>query len=366
MHFCNLLNRTTCLALLFVTLPFFSISERPLFAQKRRLKFNDSQPQHYQLSARASKIDSRVREYPKIGFVFKSGKKIQDLEHASVDTRVKPRGKLVIWLMRHNEKLFDRLSSYGMHSIQVHYANRWFTKVCLEKPVGESCRGNVRLEAATGEDFSDQVAIAKPDSMRERALQFVKWLHKENPQGKWNYFLTKDGKDLRWDDVIMAGSSHGSTTSARFAVYQKVSRVVMLCGPRDQLQTWQSLPSATPSNRYFGFSHVLDDGWRGDHYCRSWELLGLNKHGPIVNVDKSKPPYKNTRRLVTNFDVGNNRRRAHSSVVPGGSAGKDKRGKFIHEAVWRYLFTHPIKRTGKPTPHDPNCTKDHRKALKKR
>ena len=30
--------------------------------------------------------------------------------------------------------------------------------------------------------------------MMERALQFVKWLAKENPQGRWDYFLTPDGK----------------------------------------------------------------------------------------------------------------------------------------------------------------------------
>ncbi len=355
---------SSCLLLLFIG-TIITVPGTPAFAKQIRLRYKDQTPQYYKLSARASEIDSRVREYPKIGFVFEAGGKVQDLEHAAVDTRVKPRGKLVIWMMSHNERLFDRLASYGLHSIQVHYANRWFSKICRENPVGETCRGNVRLEAATGEDFSDQVAIAKPDSMMVRAVQFVKWLDKKNPQANWRYYLTRDGNDLRWEDVIMAGSSHGSTTSARFAVHQKVSRVVMFCGPRDQLQTWQSLPSKTPSNRYFGFSHVLDGGWTADHYCRSWELLGLNEHGPIVNVDQSKPPYQNSRRLITNFDVGNNTRRAHSSVVPGGAAGKDAQGNFIHEDVWRYLFTHPVNKTGKPTPLDPGCLKDQRKDLKK-
>ncbi len=96
-----------------------------------------------------------------------------------------------------------------------------------------------------------------------------------------------------------------------------MSRVVAFCGPRDQYQSWQGLPSATPENRYFGFSHVLDGGWTADHYCRSWELLGMNKFGPIVNVDKTKAPFGNTRRLITDFDVGGDAGRAHSSVVPG-------------------------------------------------
>ncbi|QDT95346.1 BPSS1187 family protein [Gimesia aquarii] len=330
--------------------------------EDRELHYTDPKPQEYKLEARASEIDPRTKEHPELGYVFKSGSKVQDLEHAVVDTRVKPRGKLVIWLMGYNSQLFDRLSSYGLHAIQVHYANRWFSKVCREQPVGETCRGNVRLEAATGENFSNQVDIPKPDGMKERALQFVKWLAKKNPQGKWDFYLTPDGNDLRWEDVIMAGSSHGSTTAARFAKHQKVGRVVMFCGPRDQLQNWQTLPSATPTNRYFGFSHVLDGGWTADHYCRSWELIGLHEYGPIVNVDKAMPPYANTRRLITDFDVKKNTRRAHSSVVPGGNAGKDAKGKYIHEQVWKYLFTHPIEKTGKPVPMDPRCNKNQRES----
>ncbi|HAW30165.1 MAG TPA: hypothetical protein DCY03_18920, partial [Planctomycetaceae bacterium] len=181
----------------------------PLQAAERTLRYRDRKPQEYKLTARASKIDPRTKEHPEIDYVFEAKGKPQDVEHAVVDTRVKPRGKLVIWLMGYNSQLFDRLSSYGLHAIQVHYANRWFSKVCRENPVGETCRGNVRLEAATGEDYSDQVSIPHPDGMKERALQFVKWLAKENPQGQWDYYLTPDGKDLRWEDVIMAGSSHG-------------------------------------------------------------------------------------------------------------------------------------------------------------
>lgn len=329
-------------------------------ADRQPLAFDDPQPQRYTLSERASTIDPRVREYPEIDFVFEAGGKVQDTQHAIVDTQVQPRGKLVIWLMGHNGELFDRLADYGLHAIQVHYANRWFSKLCQEDPVGEMCRGNVRLEAATGEDYSDQLDLAQPDGMKERAYRFVKWLARENPQGKWESFLTDDGEALRWDDVIMAGSSHGSTTSARFALHQKVGRVVMFCGPRDQYQNWQKLPSATPTNRFFSFSHVLDRGWVEDHYCRSWELLGLHNHGPIIDVDEVAPPFDNSRRLITRCDVGGDPGRAHSSVVPGRSACKNASGEYVHEPVWRYLFTHPIDKTGQAVPMDDSCEKQQR------
>ena len=321
----------------------------------------DPTAQQYKLSARASEIDSRVMAHPEINFLIETPQgKAADVQNASVDTRVPAKGKLVIWLMGHNQSLFDRVNSYGLHAIQVSYANKWFSICCRENPVGEECRGNIRLEAATGQDFSDDVDIPKPDGMMERSLQFVRWLAQENPQGNWQQFLTADGKGLRWDNVIVAGSSHGSTTASRFAKHQKVSRVVAFCGPRDNYQTWQSLPSATPENRYFGFSHVLDGGWTADHYCRSWEMMGLHQFGPITNVDNAQSPYGNTRRLVTDFDVGGDAKQAHSSVTPGSRSKKDADGNFAHEDVWRYVFTQPVDKVGVAQPLDEGCVKDQR------
>ena len=115
----------------------------------------------------------------------------------------------------------------------------------------------------------------------------------------------------------------------------------MFSGPRDQTQTWQSLPSATPANRFFGFTHVLDTGWP-DHYHRSWKMLGLEKFGPLVNVDKEKPPYKNSRMLISEADVGGDKKRAHGASTPKKSSPKDKNGKYLYEDVWEYLFTHPV------------------------
>jgi hypothetical protein len=336
-----------------------------LYAADEPLVFNDPTPRRYELTVRASQVDPHARPHPEIDFLFEKGGKPADVENASVDTRVKPQGKLVIWLMGYSGPLFERVNSYGLHAIRVHYANGWFAKLSkTAPPADDKFLGKIRLEAATGEDFSDVVNIPKPDGMMERALQFVKWLAKENPPGRWEYFLADDRQGLRWDRVIMAGCSHGSSTAARFAKHQRVDRVVMFCGPRDQFETWQGLPSATPANRFFGFSHVLDGGWTGHHYDRSWELLGLHQFGPIVNVDRVAPLYGNTRRLITDADVKNDARRAHSSVVPGGAAVKDASGQFIHEDVWRYLFTHPVEKVGQPVPHDPGCPMDLRAAAK--
>jgi hypothetical protein len=318
--------------------------------------YKDATPKRHDLSARASQIDNRTKEHPEINFVFEKDGKPSDVEHASVDTRVAPQGKLVIWLMGHNQTLFDRISGYGHHVIQVHYANGWFGKLAKETPPGDDLwLSNIRLEAAIGEDVSKAIEIPKPDSIMERSYQFVKWLDSNHPEGNWNQFLTDDGKGLQWEKVILSGASHGATTSARFAKYQKVDRVVMFCGPRDQLEAWQGLPSATPENRYFGFTHTLDGGWSGDHYCRSWIMLGLNNFGPLVDIDNTKPPYGNSRRLISSADVGGNADRAHSSVTPGKASPKSADGKFLYEDVWKYLFTHPEEQVGDPVKPEADC-----------
>lgn len=312
--------------------------------------------QRFELTARASQIDPRAKEHPEIGFRFTDDKgKPLDVQHAVVDTRVPSKGQLVIWLMGHNQGLFERISSYGLHGIQVHYANGWFGKIPGKERDDGVSLGKIRLEAATGEDHSPLVDIPKPDGMMERSLQLVKWLAKENPEGKWEQFLSADGNGLQWDKVIVSGISHGSTTAARFAKHQKVARVVMFSGPRDQYESWHGFESATPPNRYFGFTHVLDGGWTGDHYCRSWQMLGLAEFGPVVNVDQVAPPYENSRRLITTGEVGNNPDRAHGAVVPGRSAIKGADDKLAHESVWQYLFTHPVDQVGKPVPLDPDC-----------
>src|SRR5690349_17116278 len=98
-----------------------------MYAAEASLVFNDPAPKRYDLTARASQIDPRAQPHPDINFVFEKDGKPQDVQHASVDTRVAPQGKLVIWLMGNSAPLFERVSGYGLHVIRVHYANGWFS-----------------------------------------------------------------------------------------------------------------------------------------------------------------------------------------------------------------------------------------------
>jgi len=330
----------------------------PLFAQ-------DKEGKKYKITARASEIDQRTKEYPDIGYVFSNKGKAADKQLAMVDTAVPSSGRLVIWLMAPPTALFDRLNSYGHHAIQVTYARQWFGQMDKKRQPGDDDHfSGLRLEAATGKDHTKLIDIAHPDGLMERSHQFVKYLVKVNPEGNWQQFLSDDGMGLDWEKVILSGASHGSTTSARLAKHIRLARVVMLSGPRDQTEKWQAAKSATPPERFFGFTHTLDKGWPAHHYCRSWLMLGLNKSGPIINVDDAKPPYSNSRRLITSADVGNNANRAHSASTPGRNSPKGTNGKLLYEDAWKYLYTHPVDKVGASVDPEERCQKTCLKHLK--
>ena len=334
-----------------------------LCAMAAGLHAQDSPQKTYrEYTARASAIDPRVKAYPEIDFLLEKEGKPSDLQHACRRPSSIAKGKLVVWFMGYSPELFHFLADEGFHVLRVHYANGWFNRFGKEPPpLDRYTLGKIRLEAATGQDFSELVAIEKPDGMQHRVGQFLQWLSRQDPEGGWEAFLKQDSTDqpeVDWESVTVSGASHGATTSARFALHQRVDRVVMFCGPRDQYELWQGLESATPKERFFGFSHTLDTGWSGDHYCRSWELLGLQAFGPIVNVEKQSPPYGNSRRLITDADVGGDEKRAHSCVTPGKAAVRNADGNYLHTSVWKYLFTHPTQNVGLPTTSDPNCQLD--------
>ena len=81
----------------------------------------------------------------------------------------------------------------------------------------------------------------------------------------------------------------------------------------------------------------------------------MNQCGDVVNVEKSSPPYENTRRLITDCDLRGNVRQAHSGVVPKQSAFRNDEGTFRHEAVWKYLFLHPVEKIGEAVSPDTDC-----------
>jgi hypothetical protein len=146
------------------------------------------------------------------------------------------------------------------------------------------------------------VKVPRADSVEERMLKALPYLQTKNPQGDWAYYLQKDGK-IRWSDVIFIGHSHGATSSAAFAKIRRVWRAISLSGPRDDNPvpaTWLTMPSATPLDRYYGFTGTTD-AQHADH-IKSMELQKYP--GALTSVEGAQPPYGGSHRLRYNGGHG--------------------------------------------------------------
>ena len=60
-------------------------------------------------------------------------------------------------------------------------------------------------------------------------------------------------------------------------------------------------------------------------------------------------------RLAWPMDLKGNVRQAHSGVVQKQSAFTNEEGAFRHEAVWKYLFLHPVDKIGEAVGQDADC-----------
>jgi len=130
-----------------------------------------------------------------------------------------------------------------------------------------------------------------------------------------------------------------------------------LCGPRDQYENWQASPRPLPPT-------VSLPSAMCSMAAGPWPLLPLlgiaeaQSYGPIVNVDKTPAPYGNTRRLITDADVGGDAKRAHSSVEPGKSRRRMRRANFSMKTSGDISSPTRSNEIGQPVPPDPACLKD--------
>jgi hypothetical protein len=146
------------------------------------------------------------------------------------------------------------------------------------------------------------VKVPRADSVEVRMMKALPFLQMKNPQGDWAYYLQKNG-EVRWSDVIFIGHSHGATSSAAYAKIRRVWRAISLSGPRDdnpQPATWLTMKSATPIDRYFGFTGMQDSQYQ-DHV----KSMELQKYvGTLTSVEGAQPPFGGTHRLRYNGGHG--------------------------------------------------------------
>ncbi len=254
------------------------------------------------------------------------------IEPAFLDTRVAPRGELVVFLhgagtpaVCGSKAHEEVLAGFGFHVFAPCYVSDYGVGNC-----GADIEG-CRLEAFEGVDHTSVIDIAPADSVETRIVKGLLHLAVVNPAGDWGWFVERGAP--RWDRIVVSGISHGASSSGVIGVHRAALRVVMLSGPLDSGQAWLKKAPLTPIDRFFGFTHTADPQHAG--HLQSFEDMGLP--GVPAAVDGASPPYGGSHRLVTSAPTSD----GHSSLQAGGSSPKAGDGSYAFLPVWRALYGVP-------------------------
>jgi hypothetical protein len=251
-----------------------------------------------------------------------------ELQYAHLDTRVAPLGKLVFFLSGFTNVPASwrdhgrQIAGWGFHVVEPHYANDWD---CGD--MGGTCNTDTRWEALVGEDISSVIVASRADSAEGRVVTMLKHLAEVHPGGDWGWYLDEQD-NLRYEHVIIAGISHGASSSGLFATRRPFSRVVMHSGG------WWEVgdDTMTPADLFYGLAHTDDPQYDG--ILSAWEAAGML--GVPTSIDDDVPPYGDARQLVTSVPNGY----PHCSVcVSPDSPLMD--GLFVFDPAWRAMYGAP-------------------------
>ncbi len=250
------------------------------------------------------------------------------LQYAHLDTRAEPIGKLVFFLSGYTNTPASwrnhgrQIAGWGFHVVEPHYDNDWSCG-----PMGGSCNEDTRWEALTGEDTSTVIATSRADSAEGRVVTMLKHLAEVHPGGDWGWYLDDDDQ-LRYEHVIIAGISHGASSSGLYATRRAFHRVVMHSGG------WWSVPddSATPVSEWYGLAHTDDEQYDG--ILSAWASAGLP--GVPTSIDGATPPYDGAHQLISSIPNGY----PHCSVCVHPDSPRDG-DDYVYDPAWRTMYGAP-------------------------
>jgi hypothetical protein len=267
---------------------------------------------------------------------------LQD-QYALFDPAAPPAHRLVVYLVGANNKpagglpMMRELARMGFHVLAPMYANDYDIRtICSPaKDPDEDCHGKIRLEAFEGIDHSPHLEVQPANSAEVRVVKMLAHLQAAAPGEGWGAFV--DGDKPRWSDIVIAGHSHGASSSGLVGKVRRVDRVVMLSGPFDNRDgapaAWTRRPPATPLDRYFVLSHTQEDQF--PQHVKDWEAMALP--GTVTSVDGARPPFGHAHRLTTTLapPPGKN---PHGVTAAGSSSPVGPDGRYLLDPVFRYLF----------------------------
>lgn len=242
-------------------------------------------------------------------------------------------------LVRSASNEFCKLAAtLGYHVIALSYPNTISASSC-NKESEPGAFEEFRLAVIEG-GTTKHIAVSKTDCIENRLIKLLKALAEKRAREEWSQFLNEDGS-IKWERIAVAGQSQGGGHAALIGIHHRVTRVLSFGAPRDfsmALQApaaWYLKGSATPKEHFFAFNHEQDrQGCTPGQLLENLRALKLDAHAPTVKVENSKPPYNNSRMLMTNHPGGKvDSRTAHGTML-------SPKNRELFEPVWRHMLLH--------------------------
>ncbi len=236
----------------------------------------------------------------------------------------------------------------GYRVIGLMYPNTpGLAKLCPSDPDPAACYENARREIIDGIDRSPLVDVNGANSIDNRLTKLLQYLAVQFPDEGWERFLIA-GREPKWSQIAVSGHSQGGGHAAMIAKIRLVARVVMFSAVTDSLGG-ASVPwvatHVTPSNRYWGLDHDLDEQFRSIR--ASWDSLGLAAFGPAAAPETDEPPYGFSHMLVTHYlPLRGTGRAAHGSSSVDANTPLAADGTPLWRDAWDYLLTGSPRRAG--------------------
>jgi hypothetical protein len=224
------------------------------------------------------------------------------------------------------QKLIQSLGETGVRVIVLAYQNNGtLSSIC---GTDDACYTNSRRDRVLGAEGSAYV-MSTADGIQNRLLKAIKTLG-------WTQF--HDADTLLYSKMIFGGFSQGAGMAAWAAKKSELQRVCLFAGPWDHLSgttpaSWILEVSATPSDRYYGFTHYDDSLPGGVQYLNlNWQQLGMGMSTDI-------PLYSNPsgQKLTTKDSDARCAADAHGCSVTDAATPLENDGTPRYEAAWRYL-----------------------------
>ncbi len=232
----------------------------------------------------------------------------------------------------------------GYHVISVKYPNSTAAQTACNTSSDLNCYSSFRKEIIEGGDFHPDIDVDNANSIINRALKLLQFLHDNHPTENWDTYYS--GNNLNWNKIIVSGHSQGGGHAAYIAKQHQVKRCLMFASPNDYSSNfnspanWTSDISISPDSIYFGLNNVYDDVVDFYKQFETWDNLGMSLFGDSLNVDITTN-YTSSHQLYTQ-QTGSAANQNHSLMIRDDQTILDVNGKSIFEDVWLYMLGNDI------------------------